>query len=63
MKLYLKVTRDKYELPVAVADTQAELARMCGVSLSSIASALCLMRQGVYKRPIYREVEVDDELV
>jgi len=63
MKLYLKVTRDKYELPVAVADTQAELARMCGVSPSSIASALCLMRQGVYKRPIYREVEVDDELV
>ena len=25
MKLYMKVTKDKYELPLAVADTQEEL--------------------------------------
>jgi hypothetical protein len=30
MTLYLKVTKDKYELPVAVADSKAELADMLG---------------------------------
>jgi len=61
MKLYLRVTDDKYELPVAVADAQAELARMCGVDRRTIASMLCLVRQGKYKNSIYQEVEIDDE--
>ena len=33
MTLYMKVTRDEYELPVAVAETKAELARMLGVEV------------------------------
>ena len=36
MTLYLKVTKDKYELPVAVADSKKELARMLGRILEQI---------------------------
>lgn len=30
MKLYIAATADKYELPMIVADSAAELARRCG---------------------------------
>ena len=30
MKLYIAATADKYELPIIVADSAAELARLCG---------------------------------
>ena len=32
MKLYMAVTNDEYELPVAVADSKTELANMTGIS-------------------------------
>ena len=35
--VYMKVTRDEYELPVAVADTVVELAKICGVKVNSIS--------------------------
>lgn len=37
--LFLEVSRDKYELPLAVADSQAELSRMIGVDVTSISHA------------------------
>ena len=40
MTVYMKITRDKYELPEAVADSIIELARMCGVSWRTIDGAL-----------------------
>lgn len=61
MKVYMCVTDDEYELPIAVADTQRELARMLGVKEGTIRRALCLLRQGKYKTSIYREVEIDDD--
>lgn len=57
MTIYMKVTHDKYELPVAVADSKSELARMVGVRPSSISHGL---NQG-WKKSSYVEVEVDDE--
>lgn len=63
MKLYMRVTQDKYELPVAVADTQAELARMVGVRRRTITRALSEARRGVTSYSIYKEVEVDDDTV
>ena len=57
MTLYMKVTRDKYELPVAVADSEVELARMCRVDRSSINHSL----HKTWKKPMYIKVEVDDE--
>lgn len=34
--VYMQVTHDKYELPLAVADTVVELSRICGVSTNAI---------------------------
>ena len=54
MTLYMKVTRDKYELPVAVAESKSELARMLGVTPSAITHGM----HGLKKT--YLEVEVDE---
>lgn len=63
MILYLCVTNDEYELPVAVADTQAELARMRGVHFSTISGALrrTFTRHNINKKFKYIEVEVTDD--
>ena len=37
--LYLEVTRDKYELPLAVADSSWELARLRHVNVANIFHA------------------------
>ncbi|MBQ8429096.1 MAG: hypothetical protein IJX30_03255 [Clostridia bacterium] len=58
MKLYLKVTGDLYELPLAVADSVEELARMCGVSESTIYSSVYRHRKGQLKFSRYICVEV-----
>ena len=60
-KLYMCVTRDKYELPIAVADSTRELGEMVGVDPASIRLALYLLRRGDRKKSIYREVVVDDD--
>ena len=56
MTLYLKVTKDKYELPVAIADSKAELADMLGVDRTSVYRGL-KHREGV---SMYVKVEADD---
>lgn len=40
MVLYVAVTNDRYELPVAVAETQTELAIMVGVDISTICKQI-----------------------
>ena len=58
--LWLKVSNDKYELPLAVADTARELAALCGVRL-------CAVNMGVYRaekygwESQYKRIEVDPE--
>lgn len=59
MKLYLRVTDDEYEFPIAIADTKTELARMCGVTYETIRACLCRARKGKYNS-VYKEVEVDE---
>ena len=56
MTLYLKVTKDRYELPVAIADSKAELADMLGVDRTSVYKGL-KRREGM---SMYVKVEVDD---
>ncbi len=60
MKLYIKVTSDEYELPIAVADSKSELAKMVGVSTKTVRGALyaAKKRGGT---STYKEVEVEDE--
>lgn len=58
--LYLEVTRDKYELPLAVADSPYELARMRRVDVTSILKAIRGLKMGTRRKSIYRLVWVDD---
>ena len=55
MKLYLKVTRDKYELPVAVADSAEELAAMVGATKNNVYSCISKRYKG------WKRVVIDDE--
>lgn len=38
--VYMEITKDKYELPVAVADTYKELGEMSGVAPWTICNAI-----------------------
>lgn len=60
MTVYEKVTRDKYELPLAVADSERELARILGISVSAVSHGLKKYRAG--KKSIYHEVEIEGTL-
>lgn len=62
MYLYIKVTKDKYELPLAVAGSVAELARITGANENTIRSIICRYEKGQKKRSIYQRVEVEDEV-
>ena len=59
MTLYMKVTRDEYELPVAVAETKAELARMLGIKREYVRRAFSHAKK--FKHPTYVVVEVEDD--
>lgn len=60
MTLYMKVTSDKYELPVAVADTVIELSNMIGLNKRSLESIFSKISRGKYGNSIYKIVEVDE---
>lgn len=60
MVLYMKVTNDKYQLPVAVADTAKELAKLFNTTPNVISASISRQRAGKGKGTYYR-VEVDDE--
>ncbi len=60
IKIYMKVTKDRYSLPVAVADSPKELAALCGVSPNAIYSGFSHEKKGDWKSP-YVKVEVEDD--
>ena len=49
MFLWMAVTPDEYELPIAVADTTRELSKMLGLKGNFIPKMYCLHKKGVYK--------------
>ncbi len=57
IKLYLKVTTDKYELPLAVAESPRELAMMCGTTANCVMSAISHHHKGWLKIEIGEEYE------
>ena len=61
MILYIAMTRDKYQLPMAVAETTEELARMMGVSGSTIRSHLSKVKSGIVKKPRYEKVVIEKD--
>lgn len=48
-KLYIVVTRDKYELPIAVSDTPQGLADMLGRTRNGILSCITHHKGGVMR--------------
>ena len=47
--LYVATTKDRYELPIAVADSVSELAEMLDMKPTTISIYLSLGRPGFYK--------------
>ena len=60
MTIWLKVTMDKYELPIAVADSAKELAAITGASINTIKSSHCRYAKHGCKSP-YRKVKVEED--
>ena len=61
MKVYMAVTADEYELPVAVVDSAAELAEIYGMTRESVLSALTRgsQRKNTKRKFIRLEIEED----
>ena len=58
--IWMKVTMDEYELPVAVADTAVQLAKMCEISVSNIYSSMSHVKHQYrgHKKCCYVKVRV-----
>lgn len=59
--LWLEVTQDEYELPLAVADTSAQLAEMCGTSQNYVCSSASHYNAGRLKKTRFRSVPYYEE--
>ncbi len=59
--LYIATTKDKYELPIAIADSGKELAKILGISKSSVYQLLSPVNQKNRKYPGVYKVYVGDE--
>lgn len=60
-KIYIAYAKDKARLPIAVADSPGELARITGRSRGGIESVISKFRRGLIQNPGYVCVEVEDE--
>ena len=60
MTLWIKVTNDKYELPVAVADTAQKLADMVGATKDAVVTGAWHHRNDG-KWSSYRKVVIEDD--
>lgn len=59
--LWLAVTPDEYELPIAVADTAKELSHMLGMKSHAVTELYHKHNKGVYKRyEKYKIVKVNE---
>lgn len=61
MKVWMEITRDKYQLPIAVASSRKELAQITGKNPCFISSHIGHFNRGRLKKQRYICVEVDEE--
>lgn len=63
MVVWMEISQDKYELPVAVANTAKDLARICGVEISTVRSSASRANQGHEGNRFcrFRSVEIESE--
>lgn len=61
MYLWMAITKDRFELPIAVATSAGELARMLGKQKNTIESVVSKTEHGVgAKRPPYVRIWIDE---
>lgn len=61
MTVYMEVTQDPLELPLAVAETARELADMAGVKVDAIYQSISRIQHGKRKRNRFIRVTVDED--
>ena len=61
MVVWMMVTKDEYELPVFIADSAEELARITGAPRNNISSMASKYNSGVLKRSKFQRVEIPEE--
>ena len=60
-RVWMKVSRDKYELPVAVANSARELGIICGVNEHTIYASMSHAKRGDISHTPYVCVIIDEE--
>ena len=60
MKIWMKVTQDKYQLPLIIAESCKELANLCGKKEQTIRSTMSHYRKGRIQYPSYVCVKVEE---
>lgn len=61
LMVWMEVTQDKYQLPVAVAESIKELSMITGTPKSAISQSACRMRNGQHLRGRFLSVEIEEE--
>ena len=61
MTIYMEVTQDKYELPLALADSPGELAKIVKCTANNVSSCVSKRKSGIYKSGRFIAVKVKDE--
>lgn len=56
--LWVEVTQDKYRHIIKMAESPEELARMCGVKRTTVASTACRVRNGQNPKGRFERVYV-----
>ena len=56
MTLYMAVTPDKYELPMLIAESKAELARLTGMHRSTVCNAINGRKRKSESRKLRKDV-------
>ena len=59
--VYLLVTKDEFELPLAVADSAYELARICRVTPSTVIHSVSTTSKRQIKNSQYKRVWIDED--
>lgn len=57
--IWIKVTLDKYEFPLEIADSARELAEKCGVSEEKVKASASGYKRGVRLITPFRSIHVD----
>ena len=56
--IWMKISHDKYEFPLIMADTAKELGELCGVSEKTVISSSSKLNTGARKWSPYVRVEI-----